>query len=144
MVTREFDQLVFKQQPGPASEFAYELRIPGVVRVPELGQSFSAEIVEQAENRAGTARVFVDGERLGGCVKIRNWKPGDYYRPEGWPAGKLKKLFQRARIPRSQRSRWPVFSNGSAIVWVASFPVSREFAPRGCTQKIVAFEALPD
>ena len=58
------------------------------------------------------------------------------------PAGKLKKLFQRARIPRSRRTGWPVVVAGSTIIWVASFPVSREFAPRGRSQKTVALEAL--
>ena len=48
--------------------------------------------------------------------------------------------FQRARIPRSQRTSWPVVVAESTIVWVASFPVSREFAARECSQKIVAFE----
>jgi tRNA(Ile)-lysidine synthetase-like protein len=87
-------------------------------------------------------RVFVDAESIGPYVRIRNWKPGDYYRPVGLPAGKLKKLFQRARIPRSYRTSWPVIVVDSRIIWVASFPVSREFAPRGCSQKIVAIEAL--
>jgi len=86
----------------------------------------------------------VDGESLGACVKIRNWKPGDYYKPVGWPGGKIKKLFQRAKIPRNQRSRWPVFVIDSNVVWVASFPVSREFAPGGSSQKIVALEAISD
>jgi tRNA(Ile)-lysidine synthetase-like protein len=72
---------------------------------------------------------------------IRNWKPGDYYRPVGLPAGKLKKLFQRARIPRSHRTNWPVVVADSTIVWVASFPVSREFAPGGRSQRLVIIEA---
>jgi tRNA(Ile)-lysidine synthase len=141
---REFDALVIRLEADSVMEFAYKLPIPGVVRIPELGQSFRAEIVDRFGDDTRRGRVFVDGESIGDYVNIRSWKPGDYYRPQGWPAGKLKKLFQRARIPRSQRSRWPVFVTGSAIVWVASFPVSREFAPSGRTQKIVAFEALPD
>jgi tRNA(Ile)-lysidine synthase len=145
VASREFDALVFAPERPAALEFDYELMIPGSVRVPELQQSFRAKIVNGANvSLASGNTAFVDGERLGGCVKIRNWKPGDYYRPQGLPAGKLKKLFQRARIPRSQRSCWPVFATSSAIVWVASFPVSRDFAPGGRTQKIVAFEALPD
>jgi len=107
-----------------------------------VGKVFRAEIVEQEANDRAGQRVFVDAETIGPCVKIRNWKPGDYYRPVGLPAGKLKKLFQRARIPRGHRVRWPVIVADSTIVWVASFPVSREFAPRGQSQKKVAFEAL--
>jgi len=118
------------------------LKIPGSVHIPELGKVFRAEIIETEANDQGPQRVFVDAESIGPYVRIRNWNPGDYYRPVGLPGGKLKKLFQRARIPRGHRAGWPVIVAESMIVWVASFPVSREFAPRGCSQKKVAFEAL--
>jgi len=139
---REFGRLVFRQAPAAWTDYTYELKIPGEVYIPEVGKVFRAEIVEIEANQALGQRVFVDGESMGPYVTIRNWKPGDYYRPVGLPAGKLKKLFQRARIPRGHRMRWPVIVADSTIVWVASFPVSREFAPRGQSQKKVAFEAL--
>jgi tRNA(Ile)-lysidine synthase len=138
---REFDRLVFRRHPPRPAEYEYELKIPGLVHIPELKKVFRAELVESETGEAIGQRVFVDAESLGAYVRIRNWKPGDYYRPVGLPAGKLKKLFQRARIPRSHRTSWPVVVADSTIIWVASFPVSREFAPRGCSQKIVAFEA---
>jgi tRNA(Ile)-lysidine synthetase-like protein len=118
------------------------LKIPGVVQIPELGKQFRAEFVQPNMAKTRENRVFVDADSIGPYVRIRNWKPGDYYKPVGLPAGKLKKLFQRARIPRSHRTSWPVVVADSTIIWVASFPVSREFAPRGCSQKIVAIEAV--
>ena len=141
-VAREFDRLVFRPALVVRPDYEYELKIPGQVHVPELGKVFRAEIVASETAETAAQRVFVDGESIGPYVRIRNWKPGDYYRPAGWPAGKLKKLFQRARIPRSHRAGWPVVVANSTIIWVASFPVSREFAPRGRSQKIVALEAL--
>ena len=140
-VAREFGRLVFRQTPLPPVEYEYQLKIPGLVHIPELRKVFRAEVVESETAQTAGRRVFVDAESLGPYVRIRNWKPGDYYRPVGLPAGKLKKLFQRARIPRSHRSSWPVVVADSTIIWVASFPVSREFAPRGRSQKIVAIEA---
>jgi len=144
VAAREFDRLVFLNREEPAKAFDYTLPIPGTIHIPELGQTFRAECVRNLEDvgSPGPGRVFVDGSRLEAYVNIRNWKPGDYYKPAGWPAGKLKKLFQRARVPRSKRCRWPVFVTNATIVWVASFPVSREFVPGGHTEKIVAFETL--
>jgi tRNA(Ile)-lysidine synthase len=143
---REFHRLDFSEASPAAPEFAYELPIPGMLRVPELGRIFRATCVADPNGAEGfsdgSTRVLVDGSELGSCVKIRSWKPGDYYRPAGWPSGKVKKLFQRARVPRSQRGRWPVFATDSAIIWVTSFPVSREFTPSAQSKKIVAFEAL--
>jgi tRNA(Ile)-lysidine synthetase-like protein len=128
-----------------ANDFDYVLPIPGTVHIPELGKTFRAGVRDGTmvpDTSDNKKRVFVDGGRLGPCVKIRSWKPGDYYKPVGWPGGKLKKFFQRTRIPRSQRSRWPVIVSDSTVVWVASFPVSREFAPSGRSQKIVTLEVL--
>jgi tRNA(Ile)-lysidine synthase len=144
---REFDRLIFLPSLSGDPEFAYSLVVPGDVRVAELGLAIRASIASPEEVSGvveSVSKVYADGDRIGPCVTIRNWQPGDYYRPAGWPAGKLKKLFQRARVPRSQRHRWPVIASGSAIVWVASFPVSREFLPDSRSKKIVAFEALPD
>jgi tRNA(Ile)-lysidine synthase len=141
-VGREFDRLVFHRRGQVPLSYEYELQIPGSVHIPELGKRFTAEIVESTVRPAPVGGVFVDADSIGPYVRIRNWRPGDYYKPVGLPAGKLKKLFQRARIPRSHRTGWPVVVAGSTIIWVASFPVSREFAPRGCSQKIVAIEAI--
>jgi tRNA(Ile)-lysidine synthase len=140
---REFDRLVFRQTKVLPLNYDYQLDIPGSVHIPELGKTFRAEIVGDGSAGTGPGRVIVDGDSIGPYVRIRNWKPGDYYRPVGSPAGKLKKLFQRARIPRSHRANWPVLVADSTIVWVASFPVSRDFAPGGSSQRIVAIEALP-
>jgi tRNA(Ile)-lysidine synthase len=140
-VAREFGNLVFRAAAEVVAEYEYQLQIPGRIHIPELRKEFRAEIVESEAAETTGQRVFVDAESVGPCVRIRNWKPGDYYRPVGLPAGKLKKLFQRARIPRCYRTSWPVIVADSTIIWVASFPVSREFAPRGRSQKIVAFEA---
>src|SRR5207247_291954 len=139
-VAREFAELAFRGTLGPGSDYQYELKIPGHVHIPELGKVFTAEIASNEGNETGPARVLVDAGSVGPCVMIRNWKPGDYYRPVGLPAGKLKKLFQRARIPRSHRTNWPVVVADSTIVWVASFPVSREFVPGGSSQSLVLID----
>lgn len=147
LAERSFDKIILRHMQEPEPEFMYELPIPGSLHVPELRKTFRAGITDAsqvARHSTSKDRVFVDGESLGAYVNIRNWKAGDYYKPVGWPGGKIKKLFQRAKVPRNQRSRWPVFVIDSAIVWVASFPVSREFAPGGSSQKIVALEAIPD
>jgi tRNA(Ile)-lysidine synthase len=147
VVRREFHRLEFLEAGEAARDFVYELPIPGTLRVPELRRVFRATCVSESPGGQealsdGFTRVLVNGDELGPCVKIRSWKPGDYYKPAGWPSGKVKKLFQRARVPRSQRGRWPLFATDSAIIWVTSFPVSREFTPGAHSKKIVAFEAL--
>src|SRR5262249_28721407 len=141
-VAREFDRLAFRRKLTVPLNYEYELKIPGSVHIPEVRKVFTARMIRSEARQTPGQCVFVDADSVGAYVRIRNWRPGDYYRPVGLPAGKLKKLFQRARIPRSHRTSWPVVVADSTIIWVASFPVSREFAPRGRSQQIVAIEAV--
>jgi tRNA(Ile)-lysidine synthase len=142
VAAREFDRLVFACAGLETPDYEYDLPVPGRIRIPELGCVVTAERLTRLPDISPSPdHVFVDGGRLGPYVKIRNWKPGDYYKPAGWAGGKVKKLFQKARVPKSRRRRLPVFETDSTIIWVTSFPVSREFAPSTCSEKIVAFSA---
>lgn len=143
-VERSFGTLRFCPDDEPIPGYAYRLAVPGRIEVPEIGRVFEARRVRpevvQTDKPNGD-RVFVDGESLGRYVKIRNWQNGDFYNPNGLAASKLKALFQQGRIPRGRRRLWPVVVADSAIVWVASFPVSRDFVPTGRSRSVVEFEA---
>ncbi len=142
MVERNFDQLIYRSAEGVGADYEYELAIPGEVHIPEIDTIFQAHLRSPDTLKPKQDGVFVDGESLGPCVKIRNWKNGDFYNPVGRRASKLKEFFQKERIPRRKRRQWPVFVAESSIVWVASFPVSRDFVPTGTSRRIVEFEAV--
>ncbi len=143
-VERNFETLRFFVEDAGCPEYEYELPIPGAIDVPEIGAVFKARLVQMRASetcKPNGDRVFVDGESLGRYVKIRNWKSGDCYSPYGLSTSKLKTLFQKGRIPRRNRRQWPVVVANSSIVWVASFPVSRDFVPTRRSRRIVEFEA---
>ena len=142
-VERNFGQLVFRPSDWVPADYEYELTIPGEVHIAEIDTIFQAHLRSPDALKPKQAGAFVDGDSLGPCVKIRNWKNGDFYNPIGRPASKLKELFQTERIPQRKRRQWPVFVAESSIVWVASFPVSRDFVPTGTSRSIVEFEAVP-
>jgi len=142
-VERNFEQLVFRPADSVLHDYEYELPIPGEVHIPEFDAIFQARLRSPDALKPKQDGAFVDGESLGPCVKIRNWKNGDFYHPIGKRASKLKELFQTERIPQRKRRQWPVFVAESSIVWVASFPVSRDFVPTGTSRRIVEFEAVP-
>ena len=139
-VERSFDTLIFREVLEEPLDYEYDLQIPGVVEVPEVATLFEARFTDQDASKPGLHGVFVDGESVGPYVKIRNWRNGDFYDPVGLSSAKLKKLFQRERIPRWRRRQWPVLVARNTIVWVASFPVSREFVPSGRSRRIVRFD----
>jgi tRNA(Ile)-lysidine synthetase-like protein len=63
-----------------------------------------------------------------GALILRNWRPGDAYRPAAAARPvKLKDLFQRARIPSWQRPSWPVLTKGEEILWAKQFGPAEGF-----------------
>ena len=69
-------------------------------------------------------------DRLDTHLTLRNWRPGDRFRPaHSSSEEKLKRLFAEKKIPADQRPLWPVaLSKDGRIVWVRGFPVAHDFA----------------
>ncbi len=60
---------------------------------------------------------------------VRNWRPGDAYRPVGRSRSeKLKRLLLERRIAARERALWPVLTSGGKPVWASGLPVSAEHA----------------
>jgi tRNA(Ile)-lysidine synthase len=74
---------------------------------------------------------------------VRNWRPGDHYRPVGYLCEtKLKSLFQEARVPLWSRRHWPVITCGENIVWAARFGPAAEYAVTPDTRTVLRVREL--
>jgi len=70
---------------------------------------------------------------------LRNWHPGDRFRPAGHrKAHKLKRLLNEKRVSRWEREGWPVLTSAGVLAWVRGFPVAAEFAVNEMTQAGIA------
>ncbi|HXI42174.1 MAG TPA: tRNA lysidine(34) synthetase TilS [Bryobacteraceae bacterium] len=108
--------------------FRYTAVVPGRVPLPEGG---SAVLLELIENKSFTEMPesgynglmgCLDWDRISGALEVRNWRPGDQYRPVGHAGGeRIKLLFQQARIPLWERRSWPVITSGNEIIWARRF-----------------------
>jgi tRNA(Ile)-lysidine synthase len=141
-VFRSFDWVrLAPLRTGPPEERDYELPapVPGVVRLPQGRGSLSLELVERklqlGQGAPEDGSVYnkegneLDWGRISGTLQVRNWRPGDRYRPVGHACEtKIKLLFQDARVPLWERRGWPVIVSGESIVWVARFGPAAECA----------------
>jgi tRNA(Ile)-lysidine synthase len=157
-VRRERDTLVFcritsakKSVSEPAScEYEYNLDLlQGTqdVRVPELGCVFRFRVIDWPSQRAETNpwEMVLDRERLRTPLVLRNWRPGDRFRPSGHQhAHKLKRLLNEKKVNRWERKGWPVLTSGGAIAWARGFPAAADFAADEKSQKgvVIAEEQL--
>lgn len=140
---REFAWLVIamKSSSDEDTEFAFPVKLPGKVSIPQLGLTLRFKIVGpenlgRAYNGSGMAGL--DRLKLPGNPVLRNWRAGDRFRPSGSRKSlKLKELFRLHRVPLKQRNVWPVLECGGEIVWVRGFPAASSVAASPGTKEVV-------
>jgi tRNA(Ile)-lysidine synthase len=149
LACKEFSWLVVRRtacQPAVA-EFSYPVTMPGNLTVKELGCSFHFKILNLDESgKAYNLSKFIglDPQKLRGELILRNWRPGDKYRPLGNRGiRKLKELFRERKIPEVQRKGWPVLLCAGQIVWVRGFPPGRAAAAADSARQVLMVEEEP-
>jgi tRNA(Ile)-lysidine synthetase-like protein len=107
------------------------------ISVPELGTCFLLKVVDwpfsASETKQGEAAL--DADLLLPPLILRNWRPGDAYRPQGRrKTRKLKQMFLAGRIPSGKRREWPVLESAGQVVWTRGMPPADEFSAREGTR----------
>lgn len=149
---KEFNLLILRPQTEAAgsSGFSFEVSPPAELALPALGIKFRFQIVENVHDEAvrktynKNEGLRIDFERLQGSLLLRNWRPGDRFRPWGRrKAHKIKELFQELKVPLEQRRLWPVLSSGDEIVWVRDFPPAADFVASASSRKFLMIQEEP-
>jgi tRNA(Ile)-lysidine synthetase-like protein len=140
-VRREHDSLIFcvgsslaESKRRGAIEYQREVDLDGLttnIRVPELSCVFRFRVIDWPAKRRDTIETgfVLDREALQWPLTMRNWHPGDRFRPCGHRSEhKLKRLLSKKRVSGREREGWPVVTSGGALVWARGFPVAAELA----------------
>jgi tRNA(Ile)-lysidine synthase len=158
-VERVFDDLIFARSAAAATlasrretqakprafQYVVTLSTAGsvAISVPELNRRFLLKVIDWSTVRRDTKRdcTVLDADRLRSPLVLRNWRPGDAYRPQGRRrVQKLKRLFLAHRIPSRQRSLWPLLESGGEVAWVRGMPVASDFSVDRGTRSGVMIE----
>jgi tRNA(Ile)-lysidine synthase len=135
-------------------DFEAPLVIPGRTEVPERHLTVEMELIDNpgVYNKEVQA---LDWERCAGSLapeklRLRNWRPGDRYQPQGRTAAdKVKTLFQEYRVPLWERRTWPVIVQANdvqanTIVWSRRFGVASKFAAGPESGKILTIREVTE
>jgi tRNA(Ile)-lysidine synthase len=140
-------------------DFETPLLIPGRTELIERQLTIDMELVVNSDVYNGdvqaldwercTGSLSSQGLRLNG-LRLRNWRPGDQYQPQGRIAAeKIKTLFQEYRVPLWERRTWPVISTDStnaglaeSIVWSRRFGVASRFAAGPDSRKVLRIQEV--
>jgi tRNA(Ile)-lysidine synthase len=133
-VKREGDYLELAPAPDQAAElvprYEYFLPTPGKLLIPEIDVMLKATVVPEEVAAQEPPRSLLRLVGFGAHLTIRNWQPGDRFRPAHTSSEeKLKRLFSEKKIPADQRPLWPVvLTQENQIIWVRGFPPAHDFA----------------
>ncbi len=153
-VERIFDRLCFRRvvtAPDTAQaretsrrncDFAYNILRPARLEsasivVTEIRRRFKLKMVDWPPAQSDTVVGWgaLDFDRIRWPLVLRNWRPGDSYRPHGSRhVRKLKRLLLKSRVPRNARGSWPVLTSEGKVIWASGYPVAEELAPHPGTQ----------
>jgi len=137
-------------EPDSIPLYSYSLSPGQTLRVKEVDKSFSLRNIDapdglDIEGLSGPRRAFLDADAAGEVLEVRNWLPGDRYRPLGAPGSqKLQDLFVNAKIPRYARRSAPVFLSRGRICWVSGLRVGEEFRVKPGSSRLLIIEEVDD
>ena len=92
---------------------------------------------------AGQHTCFFDKDTLGFPMVIRNFRPGDAFKPLG--AGgtqKLKKYFIDKKVPRGERIKCPILLSRGRIIWVVGHRIDESVKVMPSTRNVMKVELL--
>jgi tRNA(Ile)-lysidine synthase len=151
-VRRHHDHLIFRAMAGARSknnssscpkkfEFPVEFSArETIIKVPCLACVFRFRKIDwpAITRETSVTRPVLDLHALRIPLVLRNWRPGDQFRPAGHrKAHKLKRLLNEQRISRWEREGWPVLVSAGVVVWARAFPVAAEFAATRSTRSAI-------
>ena len=161
LVQRNFGDLIFsrtqrigrrsrsRETLSEANAYLYVVTLPtqgvATVSVPELNSRFCLKVIDWSISERDTKgdSAALDADLLREPLILRNWRPGDAFRPRGRrQTKKLKEMFLAGRVPSRDRACWPVLESGGRVAWARGMPPAEEFCVRDDTQSGVVIEEV--
>ena len=129
----------------PPVVFAYDLALPGEVKIQETGTTIAArhdELPSLSKLKEDNPKAaYVDANKLDGKVVVRNRRPGDRFSPLGLGGSKkLQDFFVDLKVNQSQRDLVPIVESEGKIVWVAGYRLDEAFKVTALTKKVIRLE----
>ncbi len=130
-----------------ASAYEYTVSLPlrrtATVSIPELGKCFRLKVIDWPVTESDTSKDAnaLDADLLRSPLILRNWRPGDAYRPHGRRhERKLKSMFLAGRVPSGERAAWPVLESDGRVIWAHGMPAAEDFRAKENTRAGVVIE----
>lgn len=125
--------------------FEYKIAKPESIFVKEIGAHL--EFTEMSTDTmpdyccAGQYTGFFDKDTLSFPMVLRNYRPGDVFRPMGMDGTqKLKKFFIDKKVPRNERTKCPILLSREKIIWVVGHRADESVKMTPSTRNVLKVE----
>jgi tRNA(Ile)-lysidine synthase len=142
-VEKRYDKVRLKKgKINLVPPFEVEVSAAGRTLIEELGkevwvEEFNGELREGDLTQSPEV-VFLDYQKLQFPLTIRNFRPGDRFKPLGVKGEqKLKEFFIDHKIPRFERPGICLLISGERIVWVVGYRISEEVKITEQTKRVL-------
>jgi len=110
-----------------SGRFEYSITdVPADIEIKEIGARLRLTVTEPMFNEFKVRdSVYLDYEKVGLPLVIRNIRPGDRFHPLGMAGTKkIKSFFIDRKIPREMRQGIPLLADRETILWIAGMAMS--------------------
>ncbi|MDD5622636.1 MAG: tRNA lysidine(34) synthetase TilS [Actinomycetota bacterium] len=120
-----------------------EVKIGTRMKIKDFNLELSSEILKLKKdkldfNKAQNTEAFLDYDRIKTPIKVRNWKNGDKFYPQGMKnEKKLQDFFIDNKIPIHLRKSIPVFTDREKIIWIGRYRIDERVKITRDTGKVL-------
>ncbi len=139
--------LFYSRRPGNTTPYRYTIDdIEGEVYIREVDavlrlSTCQPDAVSVAE--AGPYRVFLDLDTIRFPLIVRNFVPGDRFRPLGLSGTKkVKDFFINKKVPIRVRRLCPMVLSDGAIIWIGGYRLSELVKITSRTRRVLKMEMI--
>ncbi|MGD9234342.1 MAG: tRNA lysidine(34) synthetase TilS, partial [Desulfobacterales bacterium] len=127
--------------------FEYQIEKLGSVFIREIGATIKFTEMRLKKvfdyRYTGQHTGFFDKDILRFPMIIRNFRPGDAFKPLGvGGTQKLKKFFIDKKVPRSERIKCPILLSRGKIIWVVGHRIDESVKVMPSTRNVLKIELL--
>lgn len=140
---RERDRLVFSEPPD-AEGFEYRIEMGKEYSFPQF-RFGSTEVSTVPGNLGQSVRTeYIDADKLGSTLVLRNWRQGDWFLPLGMDKKKkLSDFFTNEKVSSLTKQSTPILESEGSVVWVCGLRLDQRFRITPATRHVVRLDYSP-
>jgi len=127
--------------------YAYNLAEPGAKKIPEAGVTIKVSLVALKDmpdwRQIGNKTAYCDADAVSFPLTVRNFKPGDRFKPLGLSGSqKVKDFFINNKVDPKKRRLCPLVLHQEKIIWIAGYRVAESVKIGPQTRNVLKMELL--